>query len=467
MSNFEAVFGSKTRLFDKPAEPAQEPVAPPDDLSDLDDALLSAGSSQFGNDNDTVRTLLLDASRAAIGKLVDPVNNALRALDAEKSEKIRLQAMLDKTRTAYARLRNDVAEFEKKLSTSTNECVALRRELADTEKQVTVAEAAKAESEKDIAVRRKQIADLAGRLALQTNESAALRDDNRRLNDRLTTAEKAVVTLESELITARQRLCGHEDEKRALQASLDRATAEAARVTRKLSEAEATLNTAQARLRLVEGDFAKVSAERARLATALDEANERHKQEFGSQRKEFEVLQARARADEKLLVEARDHMLARADEVRNYERRTTAATKECEALRTQVAELEADRNNRETEFKKVDHARAALMEHSSQLSCAVSAKEAALARAEEANNALSECIGRLEAAVASEKKGAAGIIEELTMALQREKMERSTVEGALEAVRKDFDRLMRKVMATQNDRPAQESITRPPAANAA
>jgi len=465
MSNFEGVFGGKTRLFDKPAEAAPERTAPADNPPDLDDELLPASNFQF--DNDAVRTLLLDASKAAIGKLVDPMNNVLRALDAEKSEKVRLQATLDKTRTAYARLRNDVTESEKKLSASTSECVTLRRELADAERQVTVAEAAKAESEKDIAVRRKQIADLAGRLALQTNESAALRDDNRRLNERLTAAERAVVTLESELITARQSLCGHEDEQRALQASLDKASAEAARVSRKLSEAEATLNTAQARLRLLDGDFAKVSAERARLASALDEANERHTQELGGQRKEFEVLQARARADEKLLVEARDHMLARAEDVRNHERRANEATKECESLRARVAELEADRNIRETEFKKVDQARAALMEHSSQLTCAVSAKEAALARAEETNNALSECIGRLEAAVSSEKKGAAGIIEELTMALQREKLERSTVEGALEAVRKDFDRLMRKVMATQNDRPAQEPIKRPPAANAA
>ena len=323
--------------------------------------------------------------------------------------------------------------------------------------------AAKAEVEKDIAVRRKQIADLAGRLALQTNESAALRDDNRRLDDRLVTAERGVIALESELINARQRLCVLEDEKRAQHASLDRATGEVARMSRRLFETEAMLKTAQDRLRQLEGDFANAHADRARLMTAMDEANERHQHELAHQRKQLETLQARAKANEKLLVDARDRLLARAEEVRAHELHAAESAKERDALRTRVAALEAEQVTREAELKKAEQARAALMDHSSQLTCAVSAKDAALARVEQNNATLSECVSRLEAALNSEKRGASGIVGELETALRREKTERQAAESAVQAVRKDFDRLMRKVMTTSDDEPA-EKPSKPAAA---
>lgn len=65
----------------------------------------------------------------------------------------------------------------------------------------------------------------------------------------------------------------------------------------------------------MEGNFAELSTERARLANALDEANERREHEITTQRMRFDALQARATASEKLLGEAREHLLARADEI--------------------------------------------------------------------------------------------------------------------------------------------------------
>jgi chromosome segregation ATPase len=456
MSKFEDVFGGKTRLTGPPAAPAPGQIAPSDRPAELGKDALPGSRDQFASESEAVRNLLLDASKAAIGKLVDPMNNALRAIEAEKSEKIRIQTMLDKARTSYNRLRTDVADFEQRLANSSSECVALRRDLAANDKQLKAALAGKAEVEADIAARRKQIADLAGRLALQTNEAAALRDDNRRLDERLATAERGVIALESELINARQRLSGFEDERRKQQAALDRATSEGARMSRRLIETEAALKIAQDRLRQLEGDFANAHADRARLVTAMDEANERHQHELANQRKQFETLQARAKANEKLLVEARDRLLVRAEEVRAHELRAAETGKERDALKARVAELEAEQVTREAELKKAEQARAVLMERSAQLTGAVSAKDAALARVEQSNATLSECVSRLEAALSGEKRGASGIVGELEGALRREKMERQAAESAVEAVRKDFDRLMRKVMATSEDPPAEK-----------
>ena len=115
------------------------------------------------------------------------------------------------------------------------------------------------------------------------------------------------MALESELNAARQRLLMLEDEKRAQQISLDKISADGARLSRKLVETEASLTATQGRLRHVEGNFAELNTERTRLTPALDEANERHEHEVTTQRMRFDALQARASASEKLLGEAREH----------------------------------------------------------------------------------------------------------------------------------------------------------------
>jgi crescentin len=476
MSKFGGIFARKAGLFDTPAAPLPASAAPPDNPLELDEELFSALGAQIGSDNETLRNLLLDANakigeldtiKAAVAKLADPVSNTLRAFEAEKSEKISLQTVLNSTRTAYGKLRNEIGEIEKKLNASTSEALALRQELATTQNQLKVVEATKAEIAIDIATRRAQIADLEGRLVLETAECGSLREENRRLTEKLTSADKRIIALESDLNTARQRLLMLEDEKRAQQISLDKASAEAAKLSRKLAETETSLNAAQGRLRHVEGNFVEVSAERTRLATALNEANERREHELTSQRMRFEALQARTTATDKLLIEAREHLLARAEEVREYDKRTGEITMERDSLQAKIAELEAERIQRESQFTEVDHARATLMERGGQLARAFTGKEAALTRAEEANAALNQRIGDLEVTLSNEKQSAMELIDDLKASLRREKMEHSVTEGALETARKDFSRLMREVMALQRQQSALEAAPRPRAANAA
>jgi hypothetical protein len=73
--------------------------------------LFSATSAQIGGENETLRNLLLDANakigeldtiKDAVDRLVDPVSKTLRAIEAEKSEKIALQTVLNNTRTVYS-----------------------------------------------------------------------------------------------------------------------------------------------------------------------------------------------------------------------------------------------------------------------------------------------------------------------------------------------------------------------------
>jgi crescentin len=480
MSKFAGFFGRKAGLFDNTSEPtsatAANTTALPDNPLELDEELFSALGAQIGGDNESLRNLMLDASaklgeldtiKAAVSKLADPLSKTLRAFEAEKSEKISIQTVLNNTRTAYGKLRNEVAELEKRTAASDKECKALRQELATTQSLLRTTETTKAEISIDIAARRAQIAELEQRLTQETGEGKALREENRRLDERLSVTDKRIIALESDINAARQRLLMAEDEKRAQQTSLNKASADAARLSRRLAETEASLNATQGRLRHVEANFVEVNTERSRLVSALDEANERHEHEITSQHMRFEALQARATATENLLGEAREHLLARAEDIREYDRRIGEMAMERDALHTRVSELEAERIQRESELTEIDQARTTFMERSATLARAFTMKEAALGRAEDANASLNERIATLEATLANEKQSAENTIHELNAAVQREKLERAVVEGALESGRKDFARLMREVMALQRSQQAAEAPARPRAANAA
>lgn len=476
MGKFGAFLSRKTAIPDNALADAPAGQNPPDNPLELDEELFSAIGAQMGGENEALRSLLLTATakideldtiKAAVGKLVEPVSKTLRAIEAERAEKLTLQAVLNNTRTAYGKLRNEAAETEKKLAAAQRRCEDLRSELANAEDLLRSAEATKQEATIDLAARRAQIADLESQIAQLTGDNKALREESLGLDERLTAAEKRTIALEADINAARQRLLMAEDEKRAQQELLDKTTAEASRHARKLAETEASLNAAQGRLRHVEANCAELTAERDRLSTALEEANERHANDRASQRTRFEALQARAGVTEKLLGEARDHLIARAEEIRSYERRLHEAAVERDGLQTRLADLEAERIERESVLQELDRSRSSLMERGQALTRAFASKEGALERAEETIETLKARIATIEQNAVTAKQAAEQTIEELDTALRREKMERSVVEGALETARGELARVMREVMAIQHQQQAEEPDTQPRAANAA
>jgi len=472
MSKFGGFLSRKPVISDATASPTAEPENP----LELDEELFSALGARVGSENEALRNLLLDASskineldsiKDAVAKLADPVSKALAAYETEKSEKVGLQTVLNNTRTAYGKLRNEMADLEKRAAGSHSECLILRQELANTQDLLKAAEATKAEISIDIAARRAQIGELESRLTQEGGDNKALREENQRLDERLVVAEKRIVVLESDLNSARQRLLMAEDEKRALQASLDKSITEAARLSRKLSETETSLAAVHGRLRSVEANFAEVNTERARLTTALDETNERHEHERNSQRIRFEALQARVATTERLLGEAREHLLARADEIRDYDRRVSEIALARDAAQLRATEVESERMRRESEIEELRQAHATLKERSATLARAFSAKDVELTRTAETVAALNASIATLESEIKARQQASEKALEDLTAALRREQHERAVAEGALEVGRKDFARVMREVMSLQRDRVAREPGPNPFAANAA
>jgi crescentin len=393
-----------------------------------------------------------------VGKLVAPVSKALREFETEKADKINLQAALSNTRTAYGKLRNEVTELEKKAAAAEREAEQLRKDLAFAENAAKALETVRGELTIEVAQRRAQITDLEGRLGQEAVETKALRDDNERLKSRQVTVDKHVVQVEAEINGLRQKLVLAEDEKRALQTAFEKSAADVQRLARKLAETENTLSATHSRLRNTENSLAEMTSERGRLSAALEEATERHAGELTKQQMRFDALTARGNATDRLLTEARDHLAASSENIRMLERRLSETTLERDTLATRVSTMETEAMQRDGSLRDVENARTALLERAGALAKAYNTKEAELAQAQESLQAMTDKVAFLEDEARSKTQGTEKQIDELNEALRREKVERAVVEGALEAARKDFSRLMRELMALEQQRNAREPL---------
>jgi crescentin len=451
------------RLRLRPEAAEAEPVAAIINGKELeiDDELFSPLAIQLGEENESVRNLLIEATnkireldsiRDAFGKLVEPVSKTLKAYEQEKSEKLSLQSTLAEMRNAYNKTRGELAAYEKKSTALEAECIRLRQDFSVTQQNLRTAEATKAEQAVELQNHRAAIIELDRRLKHEIAERESFREEHRRLGDRLAAADKRIVQLESEGDTARQKLVVAEREKATLQSSFDNASAETARLSRKIVEAENTVAAMQGRVRQIEANFTELSADRARLAQALDEERQRHQNETRAVQARLEALQTRAITTEKLLDEARAALLARAEEIRTFERRAIEANLTRNALESRLSEMQTAESQRNAELNDAEQARMALNERVAALTKAVKTRETALARAEERITMLSDRVSRLESELQANSYGAEKQIEELTAALQRERAERAMAEGALETGRRDLARLLREVATLQQNR---------------
>jgi chromosome segregation ATPase len=438
------------------AAPPEKPADKP--MLELDQELFFPIASQLGEENEAVRNLLIDAEhkmseldgiKRSIGRLVDPVSKTLRAYEETKSEKLSLQNVLNHTRTAHAKLRDDFALAEKRAAALHAECGRLRDVLTVAQQNVAALENTKAEQSAHLNAQRSQLADLQQHLQQQSTDLQIARDESRRFAERIALADRRVVQLEADSDAARQRFLLAEQERGAVQAMLDKSLNDASQMSRKLLDTENALQTAQARLRRLETAFEETHAERLRLAAALDEATEAHRAESHAQNVRFEALQARSQMSDKLLEEARQTLVARAEEINSHERRVADAALSRTSVESKLCQVELALDDRDARIKELEHKQAALLAQNTELARAVAARENAHSRAREQLQSQDGQLQRLQAQIRADQESMDMRTEELHAQLQRERLERTMAEGALEAGRKDIARLLRELAALQ------------------
>ncbi len=419
----------------------------------------SSVGSRMGEENEALRNLLFDTGRkigelddlkSAFDKIVTPFNNALRALEEEKSQNLSLKGTLAESRSAYETLRADFYQIEKRATLLESENERLREDLELSRETVRGLESNRSELNNQISSQTTQIGELERQLSHESSQRRTLTENKRTLTEQLDAAEKRAIELESRLAAARECLALLEDEKRSLQIAYEQAANETARVSRRLTESENTLTATRAQLGKVETSFAETYAERGRLGAVLDEAREQHQTEHTSLNMRLDALQSRAATAEKLLAEARQNLIARTEEVRAFDRKAVEATIARNYADKRLAQIESGHESRERQIRDLEQSRAALVERANALTKTLKLRETALARSEEKNQQLSERTGHLEADIQVNRTNIEKRIEDLTSALQRERMERAVVEGALEAARKDNSRLQSEVGALRS-----------------
>jgi len=442
-------------LATPPAPPAPpSSTTPSQNVIELDHELFFPIATQLGEENELVRNLLIDAEhkiteldsiRNSLGRLVDPVSKTLRAFEEAKSEKLSLQSVLNNTRIAYSKLREDLTNTERKAATLETEGVRLREMLVVAQQSVQALEAAKAEQAAELTTRRGQISELQRMLQQQATDLQLGREETQRAQERAALADKKLARLETETAAATQKYLLADQERATVQGQLDRALAEAAQLSRRLLETDKTLSAAQLRLQRLETALAEAQADRSRLTAALDESTESHRKDSIALNAKLEALQARVQLSDKLLDESRQTLAARADEIGAFDRRLTEATITRDAIETKFAHVEVALADRDDRIRELEESRAALMAQNAELARAVGMRESAYDRAQEKIQSQDDLILMLEGEIKAERETAELQIQELKAQLQREQLDRTMAEGALEAGRKDIARLLREL----------------------
>jgi crescentin len=273
-----------------------------------------------------------------------------------------------------------------------------------------------------------------------------------RLAEHSAIADKHIVELEGELSASRERVVILENEKRSLQNSHEQLVSENAKLMRRINETDNTLANVRNRLEQIETQLATSETERNKLTASVDEANERRQAESNTLNMRLEAMQSRATAAEKLLGEVRQSLISRTEENRLSERKVVEATIAKNTTEKKLEQLLASLQGQERQIRDLDGSRITLVERSNALTKTVKSRETALARAEERVQTLSDQIKQFEADAEANRIKTEKRIEELSLALQREKMERAVADGALEATRKNYAELQRELAVERSGR---------------
>ena len=439
----------------------------------IDDSSFATIGSRIGEENEGLRTQLIEAGRKiaeldvlkeTFGNIVEPVGKMLRELEQAKSQNLSLRNVLGETRATYEKLRAEYYAGERKSNALESDNERLREELEIAQQTARGLESNNAELSNNLASKTTHIVNLERQFAAESAQRQALAEENRVLGEKNSTSDKKNIQLEAETETAREKCILAEEENRSLQKSLDQTVGEVSRLSRRLTESENALATARARLGQLEATAAELQTERNNLAGQLDETVERHRTEINTLSTRLDSLQSRATTAEKLLGESRQNLVARSEEVRDFDRKAVEATIVRNSSDKKLRQLEVAYEAQENQIAELTQARLALMERANAVSKTLKAREGALSRAEEKINTLTDRIARLEAEIQANRAADEKRAEDLNSALNRERMERAVAEGALEASRKDFARLQREMMALNASQRRSNPVALNPAA---
>lgn len=422
--------------------------------SPIDEAALASMGSRIGAENEGVRGLLVEAARkveeldllkTAFGNIVAPVNGMLRDLEQEKSQNAGLRNLLNDVRANLDELRNAHATSERERAALSRDNASLQQDLAAHQNELRGLEASQTELTSQIAAFRAQIGQLERQLSAESGQRQTIEDAHRLVSEQIQVSDRKNVGLEAELRGLTEKLLLAGEEKQSLQKSLEQSIADAARMTRRLSENEGALAAARSRIGELEAAIGEGESARNALQARLEEGSEQHHSEVTALSNRLDSLQSRLGASDKLLTDLREALAARTEEAREWECRAADAEGARGVSDRKLALIESANTALEQQIGELTQSRATLVERSGAAGKTLKLRETALARAEDKIAALSERVKQLESDNRALRERDEKRIEDLNGALNRERMARAVAEGALASSRRDFARVQEEI----------------------
>jgi crescentin len=415
---------------------------------------LTAVGARIGEDNEALRNLLIDTGhqfsalddlKETFGKLVDPLSKLMGTLENEKYDNAALRAALAESRAGYEALRAEFQTLGDKSSELEDDNERLRRDLLSLQRAIVESEGETATLAGETATMRVALANLEKRLGEEISSVRALSDEKELLSERAGVADKRIVELDAEMALSHESLSLLENEKNSLQTALDQTLSEASRTSRRLAESENALSDTRAQLKQTESTLAAVEDERKRLSAACDEANERRQTEIYALTLKHDAIRSRSVTAEKLLAEVRRSLVARSEELRIAATKLVEATVARNEAEKKTEQLLAATETQDRQIKKLEQAQANLTERYKTLSETVRARENSLVHAQEKIKSLTHRTEQLKLEAAATHTKTEKRIGELNAALERERVERTVAQGALETTRGKYDQMQRQM----------------------
>jgi crescentin len=160
-------------------------------------------------------------------------------------------------------------------------------------------------------------------------------------------------------------------------------------------------------------------------------------------------MQSRVTLGERLLTEARNSLIAKTDELRNAERRLVDNNVALTSFEQRVSKQKATIDSLERQVRDLEQSRVTLIERSTALTKNLKARDTALAKLDDRIPVLMGRIDQLETMAESNRATYQARVDELTAALETERMARAVAEGALEMARKERGALQRELVRSE------------------
>jgi predicted nucleic acid-binding Zn-ribbon protein len=372
---------------------------------------------------------------------VTPIGEALASLEREKFDNIKLRSLLEDINTRHQALRGEHAELRKKSATHQQEGEILRGDLTASQETAAALEAAKTDLTRELEVTLGKVVDLEQEVNREAAAARVLGEHNQALTAHAETADKRIIELEDMFGSTGEKLVLREDENRSLQNSLDRMVEQKSRLHRRIANHEETIETVSGQVVQLQTTLKDTDAERARLAAAVAEANDRRQVETNALSTRLEATSSRASTAEKLLAEVRQSLQSRTEENATAERKAVEA-----AVARNFADKKLELANsalqaKDRQLQETTQARTKLAERANKQLLDLRQRERALAQAEEQLQILGTRIAQLEGDAEVSRRQTADEIADLQSQLANERAGRTVAEGALKKARLTYAQL--------------------------